>query len=149
MTLDPDTTPPRPETSEVAAYRLAQVEKRLKEGAGTFAAVRTSIEALDKRITDETRFRPWKLVAAGVALLGTAAGLLVAIGEYRATAQHTTDTVRETAKEIDVVKSEVRSIDTSQKLLRQEVEAVKAATARIEDKLEEPRRDALGRRRSR
>lgn len=119
-----DKTPP-----EVALrYRVAGIEDRLKDGAKTFASIRRMV---------------WWVVGLAVGSLATVGGMLFRTGAFVEQAEDTRATVRDTQQELNVVKSEVRGLDTAQRLLGKDIEEVKAATTRIERKLDGPQGDPI------
>lgn len=137
MTIDhDDKTPPRPETPAVTAYRLAQAEKRLNEGAGAFADLRNQIAKVDAR---------------GVRLIGglfaTALGVAVAVGVLLNRVDDTASTQEKHEKKLEAVSEDLTAIKGEQIRLRDSVDDLGRTIEEKLDKAIDPPEDPLTKRR--
>jgi hypothetical protein len=121
-------------------WEVKRLKERLSEGADTFATVRDSIVTLDKRLTDETRPRVWKVVTvvAGILVVvgGAAIGVVWAAAKYP-DGEEFHEARRKT--EDKLYELEKRSIESAgeQRLIKRDVAEIAESQKAIQLKLDQ------------
>jgi hypothetical protein len=109
------------ETPSDLRTRVRVAEERLRHGAKSFDSMRRIL---------------WFVVVTALGGVGTAAYLVFSTGRFVEQSEATRDAQRATQQQLEVVRGDVRNLDTEQKLMKVDIGLIKGATHRIEQKLE-------------